>query len=98
MLAFLEAIDHRPSSQALACERAFLRALDGSCRTPIAGYARIEGPLLRIDGMVLSEDGRQTYEASASGDPGNAAEIGTEAGLEIRRSAPAAFLKRLGIG
>ena len=36
----LAAIDHRDTSLALACERAFLAALDGSCKTPIAGYAR----------------------------------------------------------
>jgi porphobilinogen deaminase len=53
---------------------------------------------LRIDGVVLSQDGRESYEASASGDPGNAVEIGEEAGKEIRRKAPADFLKRLGIG
>ena len=38
----LAAIDHRETSAALACERAFLAALDGSCKTPVAGYARID--------------------------------------------------------
>ena len=33
----------RRPRQALACERAFLAALDGSCRTPIAGYAKCRG-------------------------------------------------------
>jgi hydroxymethylbilane synthase len=79
----LAAIDHRTTSEALACERAFLAALDGSCKTPIAGYARLEGLLLRIDGVVLSEDGGESYEATAIGDPGNAVES-AEAG---RRSA-----------
>ena len=56
----LAAINHRDTSLALACERAFLAALDGSCKTPIAGYARIEeGLLLRFDGLVLSEDGSE---------------------------------------
>ena len=39
----LAAINHVPTGQALACERAFLAALDGSCRTPIAGYATVDG-------------------------------------------------------
>ncbi|MBV9521278.1 MAG: hydroxymethylbilane synthase [Alphaproteobacteria bacterium] len=91
-------IDHRPSSRALVCERAFLAALDGSCKTPIAGYARIDGLMLRFDGMILSEDGRESYAASVTGDPGDAAGIGHEAGQEIRRKAPDAFLQRLGIG
>ena len=38
----LVAIHDVPTGQALACERAFLAALDGSCRTPIAGHAAIE--------------------------------------------------------
>lgn len=97
MLDILAAIDHRATSQALACERAFLAALDGSCKTPIAGYARPEALLLRIDGVVLSEDGRESYEASASGDAGDAVGIGRAAGEEIRRKAPAAFLRKLGI-
>ena len=41
----------------LACERAFQGALDGSCRTPIAGLARLEGGLLTFRGEVLAPDG-----------------------------------------
>jgi hydroxymethylbilane synthase len=94
----LAKIDHRDTSLALACERAFLAALDGSCKTPIAGYARIEGDVLRFDGVILAEDGRESYGASGSGSPSDAIAIGTTAGKDIRRRAPAAFLKRLGIG
>ena len=36
----LARIDHADTSTAVACERAFLAALDGSCKTPIAGHAR----------------------------------------------------------
>src|SRR5690606_38707375 len=42
----LEPIRHRQTGQALACERAFLAALDGSCRTPLAGLARTDGDRL----------------------------------------------------
>ena len=49
----LAAIDHRDTALAVACERAFLAALDGSCRTPIAGYARSSGGALRFDGIIL---------------------------------------------
>ena len=94
----LAAIDHRETSAALACERAFLGALDGSCKTPVAGYARIEDGVLRFDGVILSEDGVESYEASGFGDPADAARIGGAAGRDVRRRAPAAFLKRLGIG
>jgi hydroxymethylbilane synthase len=94
----LGAIDHRETSAALACERAFLAALDGSCKTPVAGYARIEAGALRFDGVLLSTDGREAYEASGEGEPAQAAQIGRASGEDIRNRAPAAFLKRLGIG
>jgi hydroxymethylbilane synthase len=79
----LAAIDHRETSAALACERAFLAALDGSCKTPVAGYAQIESGVLRFGGLILSTDGQESYAASGSGDLGDAAKIGEAAGREI---------------
>ena len=52
------AIDDPASAQAIAVERAFLARLEGSCRTPIAGLAKLEGGLLRFRGEILSPDGR----------------------------------------
>ena len=98
MRSLLAAIDHGQTTHAIACERAFLAALDGSCRTPIAGHAEVDGGSLRFAGMILSEDGMEFYEAAAAGDASDAAAIGRAAGEEIRRSAPAGFLARLGIG
>ena len=94
----LAAVDHRETSIALACERAFLAALDGSCRTPAAGHARVTGGTIAFAGTILSADGREFYEAAASGDTADAAAIGREAGEAIRRRAPKAFLAALGIG
>jgi hydroxymethylbilane synthase len=98
MRDLLAAIDHRETAQAIACERAFLAALNGSCRTPIAGHARVEDGRIRFDGMLLSGDGREFYEAGESGAAEDAAAIGRAAGEEIRGHAPESFLKRLGIG
>ncbi|MBS0469909.1 MAG: hydroxymethylbilane synthase [Proteobacteria bacterium] len=52
-------LNHMPSEIALACERAFQAALDGSCRTPIAGLATIEGDSLSFRGEVLAPDGSE---------------------------------------
>jgi hydroxymethylbilane synthase len=71
--------------------------LDGSCRTSVAGHARIESGRLVFDGILLAEDGSESYEAGGAGDPADAAEIGAEAGRTIRSLAPRAFLERLGI-
>jgi hydroxymethylbilane synthase len=50
-------LDHEPTAIALACERAFQAALDGSCKTPIAGLAKIEQGRLSFRGEVLAPDG-----------------------------------------
>jgi hydroxymethylbilane synthase len=57
-------LNHEPSELALTCERAFQAALDGSCRTPIAGLATVSGGMLRFRGEVLAPDGSQAAETS----------------------------------
>jgi len=80
----LAPINHRPTGAALECERAFLGALDGSCRTPIAGLATIEGDRISFSGMILTPDGRQSHEISAEGAVADARSIGHDAGMRIR--------------
>jgi hydroxymethylbilane synthase len=89
--AILEAIDHRPTHLALSCERAFLAALDGSCRTPIGGLARIEGETLAFSGVILRPDGSLSHRVKKAGSAAKAAEIGRQAGEEIRARAGAGF-------
>lgn len=55
--AALVAVNHIPSSLAVTAERAFQAGLSGSCHSPIAGLARIEGDMLRFDGEVIAPDG-----------------------------------------
>jgi hydroxymethylbilane synthase len=61
--AMLEAIHDGPTGQRLAAERAFLAALDGSCETPIAALAELDGPMLRLRGEVLRPDGSERIAA-----------------------------------
>lgn len=89
----LAAIDHEPTGQALACERAFLAALDGSCRTPIAGYAEIAGDRLSFFGLILTPDGTQSHEARAEGSAAEAAAIGRKAGEDVRARAGEKFFE-----
>lgn len=60
----LAAIHDGPTGLRLAAERAFLARLDGSCETPIAGLAVIEGETLWLRGELLRPDG----SASVAGD------------------------------
>lgn len=85
-------IHDRPTGEALACERGFLAVLDGSCRTPIAGLARIDGDRVDFHGMVLTPDGRECHEISCAGSTADAGTIGREAGAAIRdRAGPRFF-------
>jgi hydroxymethylbilane synthase len=60
----VQAIDAANTHLAIACERGFLAALDGSCRTPIAGLAEVEDGEVTFRGEVLSLDGREAWSAS----------------------------------
>ena len=75
-------------------ERALLEALDGSCRTPIAGLCEVEGEGVRLRGLVASPDGRSVARIESRGAAGDAPGLGREAGLELRARAGAAFRGR----
>lgn len=80
-----------PTGTALAAERAFLTALDGSCRTPIGAYAMLDGHQLTLKGTVLRPDGSQAFDEDVYGEAADAALIGTAAGESIRARLPPDF-------
>ena len=88
--AMVEAVHHRETGEQLAAERAFLAALDGSCETPIAGLAELDGGTLRLRGEILRPDGSE----SLSDD--RIAPI--EDGAELGRGMAAHLLARAGPG
>ena len=75
----LEAIHDGTTGQRLAAERAFLAALDGSCETPIAGLAVLDGSTLHLRGEVLRPDGSEAVDDALS----CVIEDGAEAGREM---------------
>jgi hydroxymethylbilane synthase len=88
----LAPINHVDTHVALMCERAFLGALDGSCRTPIAAHATIENGRLSFYGMALTPDGSVWHDIRTEGPAADAAQIGADAGADIRgRAGPAFF-------
>lgn len=91
--ALLAPLDHLPTSTALACERAFLGALDGSCRTPIAGLATVAEGKVLFHGIILLPDGSEAHEVTAEGSSFDAVEVGQDAALRVRRQAGAHFFK-----
>ncbi len=86
----LAAIEDREAAAVSAAERALLGALDGSCRTPIGGHARLtaSGDRLHLTGLVARADGSFLLKRSAVGPAGDAARLGAELGRELRRDSP----------
>ena len=76
---------------ALAAERAFLTALDGSCRTPIGAHALVDGHHVTLKGTVLRPDGSEAYDEEVHGDSADAATIGKTAGETIKGRLPTGF-------
>ncbi len=88
----LARIDHKPSSIAVAAERALLAALDGSCRTPIGGLAVFtSNGSLYLRALVALPDGTKLWRAERKGGAADAESMGSDAGRELRRAAGALF-------
>ncbi len=92
--ALVAPLNDAATALAVAAERAFLARLEGSCRTPIAGHAVLEGDRLSFRGQVLSPDGRKGYDAVRTGSSKAATEIGLAAADEILSKADVAVLTR----
>jgi len=89
----LSAIHDTPTGQRLAAERAFLRGLDGSCETPIAGLAELNGSTLRLRGEVLRPDGSEAINDDQSCSIEDAEKLGTEMAIKILNSTPNNFFE-----
>ncbi|GAB4827760.1 hypothetical protein Ancab_034646 [Ancistrocladus abbreviatus] len=95
MASYIALLNHEETRLAVACERAFLETLDGSCRTPIAGYAcRDENGDCVFRGLVASTDGNKVLETSRKGPyaPEDMVLMGKDAGKELlSRAGPGFF-------
>jgi hydroxymethylbilane synthase len=87
----LARIDHADTSTAVACERAFLAALDGSCKTPIAGHASVSDDTVEFRGLVARPDGAAAHDIAGHGSRKDAVAIGSDAGRELKHRAGPGF-------
>ena len=90
-LAAFAAICDPATGAALAAERAFLRVLDGSCRTPIGAYATIDGDRLSFRGLVLRPDGSDARAVTCAGAVAEAEALGEGAGADVLARLPPGF-------
>ena len=96
MQALLAPLNHLPTATCIAAERAFLAQLDGSCRTPIAGLAQLDGNGdLSFAGEILRPDGSETFRTTRRGRAADAAAIGADAGAELKKRAGPDFFAEL---
>ena len=92
--ALVAEINDADTATALAAERAYLAELDGSCRTPIAGHARVAGGVVRLRGIVSKPDGSETHEVLREGSASDAVALGADAGRELKVRAGPDFMSR----
>lgn len=79
------------SAACVTAERAMLAALDGSCRTPIAGLAELSGGRLGLKALLLAADGSAERRAEGAAPVADATALGAEIGERLRRGAGPEF-------
>lgn len=86
----LAAIEDPEAKAVSTAERALLASLDGSCRTPIGGHARmLPDGTLHLTGLVARADGSFLLKRSETAPAADAARLGAELGASLRRDSPA---------
>ena len=94
VLDLVGALDHAPTHAAVRAERALLRVLDGSCRTPIGAFSELRDDTLILYAQILSPDGREAYAATTSGALDDPEAIGVDLGERLLRLAGPQFIAR----
>ncbi|MCC5969568.1 MAG: hydroxymethylbilane synthase [Pararhodobacter sp.] len=89
--AMLNRIHDGPTGQRLAAERAYLAMLDGSCETPIAGLALLEGDQIWFRGEILRPDGSDCLAAEGRAAISDGAALGEDIARNLLARAPKGF-------
>jgi hydroxymethylbilane synthase len=90
-------LNHQPTRIAVSAERALLRVIDGSCRTPIGAYTELSETVLVLTGQLLSPDGAEAFTATETGSPDEPEAIGRRLGEKLLALAGPAFLEKVGV-
>lgn len=83
----ISSLNHYETEVSIAAERSFLRALDGSCKTPIAALANYKDKILNFRGEVISKDGTLAFSRKVKQrilSVNDAISLGYELGIELR--------------
>ncbi|MHB1101978.1 MAG: hydroxymethylbilane synthase [Devosia sp.] len=92
--AIVSSLNHVPTAIAVGAERALLGTLNGSCRTPVGAFTELNETSCTLHAQILSPDGSESFSATLSGKPEDAASIGAELGRRLLELAGPEFVKR----
>ena len=93
--AALAALHHAESFVRLTAERAFAQGLGGSCHSPIAAHALLEGDALELRGFVGAPDGGEVYRDAERGRAAEAEAMGRRLAARMQSAGAGALLARL---
>ncbi|MFC1989326.1 hydroxymethylbilane synthase [Chloroflexota bacterium] len=85
-------LNHLPTWQSITAERAFLSALGGGCRAPIAALGTVNGATLKLDGMVADVNEKKVVYASVEGDARSPEELGKHLAQKMLAMGAAEFI------
>lgn len=86
-MELLQPLRHLETEITVGAERGFLIELDGSCRTPLAAHATLNGDTVSLKVMALTKDGENQFETSRVGPAKDGEAMGRDAGIEIAKMA-----------
>ena len=85
-------LNHRPTWQSATAERAFLSALGGGCRAPIAALGTVNGSTLKLEGMVAEVRGRKVLRSSEEGSATTPEKLGEKLAQKLLAMGAAEFM------
>ena len=97
-LGLVTPLNHQVTRIAMDAERAFAYRLGGSCQSPIAAHAVLEGRHLRLDGLVAEPDGSRLLRDTVSGSSDDPVALGGLLADRILAAGAGLLLERLRVG
>ena len=95
MATIVAPLDDPQTAHCVKAERAFSRALGGSCQVPLGGYAVIDDGQLWLRGFVASVDGKEMVAGELLGDPADDEALGRQLAEQLRARGADAILEKL---
>lgn len=98
MANLIPRVNHLPTQQSVTAERAFLSALGGGCRAPIAALGTVNGTTLKLEGMVANVSGQKILHASEEGSATSADGVGTRLAQKMLAMGASEFITEARVG